>query len=112
MVWYIWLTIINLFILAGTVRFYRLNSKNLDMLDPKRQVFTIHTEKHPLVFRYDFIYSLYHFNVIGSTYHNQVMRDARVQLVEKMSQEGCIEVIEEPMDMLNKRVTLKITLLK
>lgn len=108
------LSIVNILFSLTAYRYY---SNARDMYrrifnEPFERIVIKETIKKPLVVQDQFNYSIYHFNVIGSTYHNHVMRDSYHRMIEKIAETGSIEVREEPVDQLNKKITLKLTIIQ
>lgn len=83
------------------------------MLDPTRQVFTIHTHKHPIVVQDETLFSTYYESILGQTFRRTHLRESAHRLIEKCMDEGLVEITEEESPIpLSKKMRLKITLLK
>jgi hypothetical protein len=108
-----WITsIFSLTCLILAYRYYRKGYRYAGYPSTKSLVVMEHIYKKPLIVQDEFIYSTYQFNIIGSLYHNQVMRESAHRLIEKVLETGSIEVSEEPIDPVNKRIRLKLIILQ
>lgn len=103
-------TLFNIAILLTTISYWK-KIRKYEQQTFERIVIK-DTIKKPIIVQDQFIYSIYHFNVLGSTYHLNAMRDSYHRMIEKVAETGSIEVYEEPVDQLNKKITLKLTILQ
>jgi hypothetical protein len=104
-------TIINILILLTSITYYRKAKKHIQNASYEKIVIK-ETTKNPLVIKDQFIYSIYHQSIMGDIYHNRIMKESSYRMMDYIAKQNVIEVEEEPIDQLSKKITLKLTVLK